>query len=127
MRVVEAMRDRYCSGHGVVLFAEGTSSEGSTVLPLRSSLLEWPAAQDLPVHTVALSYHTGPGDPVATQSLCWWGEMTFLPHLAGVCRLGPSQARVTFGVEPVSAPDRKALAAALHTALLADFRPSGTL
>jgi 1-acyl-sn-glycerol-3-phosphate acyltransferase len=125
MRVGTAMRDRFHSGVGVVLFAEGTSSEGSTVLPLRSSLLEWPAADDLPVHTATLSYHTDPADPIANQSLCWWGEMTFLPHLAGVCRLGPSQARVTFGSAPVSAPDRKALAAALHAALLADFRPSG--
>ncbi|HSB53448.1 MAG TPA: lysophospholipid acyltransferase family protein [Gemmatimonadales bacterium] len=125
VRVGDAMRDRHRAQEGVVLFAEGTSSEGSTVLPLRSSLLEWPAAEQLPVHTATLSYHTAPSDPPASESLCWWGDMTFLPHLIGVCRLGPSQARVAFGRATISASDRKALATLLHSALLADFRPSG--
>ncbi len=124
VRVGEAMRRRYRSGAGVVLFAEGTSSDGSTVLSLRSALLEWPAGERVPVHTATLSYHTGPGDPPASLALCWWGDMTFLPHLTAVCRLGPSRARVVFGSAPVSAGDRKSLARALHAALLADFRPS---
>lgn len=126
VRVTDAMRRRLAEGAGILLFAEGTSSDGTTVLPLRSSLLELPAADALPVHTAALSYHTDPGDPPAAESLCWWGDMTFLPHLALVCRLGPSVARVAFGRTAVSGADRKRLAAELHTALLADFRPSGT-
>lgn len=124
-RVGEAMRDAYRAGHGVALFAEGTSSEGAGVLQLRSALLEWPAGENLPVHTAALSYHTGPGDPPASHALCWWGDMTFLPHLAGVCRLGPSEARVVFGAVTVSATDRKDLARITRSAILADFTPSG--
>lgn len=126
IRVGEAMRDRYREGKGVALFAEGTSTDGSSVLELRPALLNWPASEKLPVHTAALSYHTRPGDPPASQSLCWWGDMPFLPHLAGVCRLGPSEARVTFGSRTVSAGGRKELAGALRSAILADFTPSGT-
>jgi 1-acyl-sn-glycerol-3-phosphate acyltransferase len=126
IRVGEAMRDRYQAGQGVVLFAEGTSTDGSSVQELRSALLNWPASEQLPVHTVALSYHTGPNDPPASQSLCWWGDMSFLPHLAGVCRLGPSEARVKFGTRTVSAPDRKELATLLRSAILSDFTPSGS-
>ncbi|MFN8653822.1 MAG: lysophospholipid acyltransferase family protein [Gemmatimonadales bacterium] len=126
VRAGALMRRRYAGGEGVVLFAEGTSSIGATVLPLRSALLEWAASEGLAVHTATLSYHTTPGDPPASEALCWWGEMTFLPHLAGVTRLNPSTVRLAFGDRAVSASDRKQLARALHAALLADFRPSGT-
>jgi 1-acyl-sn-glycerol-3-phosphate acyltransferase len=126
VRVGATMQERHRSGDGVVLFAEGTSSEGVTVLPLRSALLEWPARERVSVHTAALSYHTSSDDPPAREVLCWWGDMTFLPHLMRVCRLGPSQARVVFGSTTVTASDRKALATSLHAALLSDFRPSGT-
>ncbi len=125
LRAGAAIERAVRAGHGVVLFAEGTSSDGSTVLELRPALLEWPASSGHEVHTAALSYHTGPGDPSASHALCWWGDMTFLPHLARACRLGPSEARVVFGEETVSAPDRKRLARALRAALLTDFTRSG--
>lgn len=126
IRVGEAMRETHLAGKGIVLFAEGTSTEGSSVLELRPALLHWPASEQLPVHTAALSYHTAPADPPAGQALCWWGDMAFVSHLAGVCRLGPSEARVTFGSQTVSTAQRKELAAALRTAILSDFTPSGT-
>jgi 1-acyl-sn-glycerol-3-phosphate acyltransferase len=125
LRVATAIQDAVRAGHGVVLFAEGTSSDGSTVLELRPALLEWPARAGHEVHTAALSYHTAATDPEAGQALCWWGDMSFLPHLAGVCRLGPSGARVVFGDRTVAAADRRNLARSLRTALLADFTPSG--
>jgi len=126
LRAGAAMQDAVLAGHGVVLFAEGTSSDGSTVLELRPALLEWPARAGHEVHTATVSYHTGPGDPPASESLCWWGDMTFLPHLSRVCRLGPSEARVAFGGATISAPDRKSLARALHAALLSHFTRSGS-
>lgn len=126
LRAGTQMRERYQAGEGVVLFAEGTSTSGVTVLPLRPALLEWAASDGLAVRTATLSYHTAAGDPPANDALCWWGDMTFLPHLAGVTRLGPSTVRLSFGPSSVSASDRKELARALHAALLADFRPSGT-
>jgi 1-acyl-sn-glycerol-3-phosphate acyltransferase len=126
LRAGQAIRRAVRAGHGVVLFAEGTSSDGSAVLEFRPALLEWPASEHQPVHTVALSYHTSPADPPAAHALCWWGDMTFLPHLARVCRLGPSEARVVFGRATVSAPDRRSLARAARAALLEDFTPSGS-
>ena len=40
----EEMAERMLAGHAVVLFAEGTSSDGSTVLPFRSALVGAAAA-----------------------------------------------------------------------------------
>ena len=124
IRAGHAMRDVFQSGGGVVLFAEGTSSAGTGVLPLRTALLEWAAADQAPVATAALAWRTDPRDPPAGDVLCWWGEMEFLPHLWRVCTLRPCYAFVTFG-ETVVAADRRDLAARLHTALSQRFTPSG--
>ncbi|HEY7681812.1 MAG TPA: lysophospholipid acyltransferase family protein [Gemmatimonadales bacterium] len=124
-RAASAIGSAVKTGRGVVLFAEGTSSDGSQVLPLRPALLEWAAAERFPVHSAALSYHTVPGEPPPGESLCWWGNMTFLPHLAGVCRLRTASATVAFVDQPLVAADRRSLAAALHTAILSRFTPSG--
>ena len=125
LRVAAAMSGALAAGRGVVLFAEGTSSDGSRVLPLRPALLDGAARSGWPVYVASLSYRTGPGDPPAAEVLCWWGDMTFLPHLAGVCRLRRSHARVAFGERPVLAADRRVLAGRLHEALTRSFVPSG--
>ncbi len=45
-------------GEGVIIFPEGTSTKGEKVLQFKSSLLEFAAQTDLPVHYAALSYQT---------------------------------------------------------------------
>jgi 1-acyl-sn-glycerol-3-phosphate acyltransferase len=124
IRASRAMHDVFRAGGGVVLFAEGTSSPGRDVLPLRTALLEWVARDRVPVATAALAWRTDPRDPPAGDALCWWGEMEFLPHLWRVCSLRPCYAFVTFG-ETVVAADRRDLAARLHHALSERFTPSG--
>jgi 1-acyl-sn-glycerol-3-phosphate acyltransferase len=119
-----AIREAVRAGLGVVLFAEGTSSPGDRVLPLRPALLHWAAREKEPVHAAALSWHSAPGDPSASELLCWWGDMEFLPHLAGVCRAGRGECRIVFGRQPVSAPERGALAARLHATISELFTPS---
>ncbi len=97
-------------GQGVVLFAEGTSTRGDTVLPFKSSLLEQAARASFPVSYAALGYRTGEGEPPAHLSVCWWGEMTFMKHVIALLHLSQIQATVTFGAEPIQANDRKVLA-----------------
>lgn len=124
LRVERLMRDALEGGRNVVLFAEGTSSDGSRVLPLRTALLDWAAREQRAVATATLTYLTHPFDPPAGRSLCWWGDMTFLPHLRQVCRLQPSLARVALA-GPVTAPDRRSLADRLHRTLTTNLVPSG--
>ena len=98
------------NGRGVILFAEGTSSKGSTVLPFRSSLLEAAARGAFPVSYAAVSYRVLGDDPPAGLSVCWWGDMTFGGHFARLLRLRLIQARVSFGSPEIRADDRKVLA-----------------
>jgi 1-acyl-sn-glycerol-3-phosphate acyltransferase len=103
---IERSLDR---GEGVILFPEGTSSSGESVLPFRSPLLALPARLGLPVHAAALRY-----DPSA---VCWWGERSLAPHLLDLFRLKRIEATVDFAPEPVVDSDRKRLAERLRDAV----------
>jgi 1-acyl-sn-glycerol-3-phosphate acyltransferase len=117
--IEQALNDR----RGVVLFPEGTSTGGDTVLSFKPSLLEHAARTGLGVCYSALSYRTGAGEPPAHLSVCWWGEMTFVKHVIGLLRLREIHATVMFGAEPIEASDRKLLADKLWAAVLKDFVP----
>ena len=118
-RVAQAIRE----GDGVTIFAEATSTAGQAVLPFRPALLEWAATTGAPVHYASVSYRTPAGAPPAHLSVCWWGEMTFGRHLVGLAQLPRIEATLRLGAEPISDPDRKQLAARLHSAVSAQFIP----
>ncbi len=106
------LADRLAQGARLVLFAEGTSSDGQRVLPFRPSLF---AALDGPRRAVLqpLSLRYTPPKGRAAAFHGWWGEMALMPHLAAVLAApAGGQARVqlhpTMG-EP-EAIDRKRLA-----------------
>jgi 1-acyl-sn-glycerol-3-phosphate acyltransferase len=92
LRVVRALQARLDSGRSVVLFAEGTTTDGADVLPFRSALFEATVRAGVPVVPVTLQPDTGPGGPSAREHVCWWGDASLLPHvvrLAGLrhCRI----------------------------------------
>jgi 1-acyl-sn-glycerol-3-phosphate acyltransferase len=107
---IEAALDR---GERVVLFPEGTSSGGDSVLPFKPSLLEAAARSRYRVYCAALRYRTPPGLPPASEVVCWWGDMSFGPHVLRLLRLPSFSVRVEFEAEPVPpSTDRKELAQA---------------
>jgi 1-acyl-sn-glycerol-3-phosphate acyltransferase len=114
------------AGDPVVLFAEGTSSDGNRVLGFRSSLIgavHSALAEDgdgaLYVQPLAIAYTGLGGLPLGRQQrprVAWYGAMDLLPHLAGVIRRGAVDVDVAWG-EPIpvsAATDRKALARTLE-------------
>jgi len=125
LRVLGRMRKALERGEGVVVFPEGTSSGGAAVLPLRSALLAGAAREGIPVHWAVLSYRTPPGSPPASEAVCWWGRMTFVPHVVGLARLPRIDATLVWGDEAVVGDDRKALAVRLHGLLSARLPEEG--
>ena len=123
VRVNAAVERALRQGVGVVLFAEGTSSAGATVLPFKPGLLEPAARERLAVAYAALSYSVPRSETPAHLSVCWWGDMTFLKHLVGLMKLSAIDATLVFGREPVRAADRKQLARELRAAVLQEFIP----
>lgn len=123
LRAAGSIETALARGDTVILFAEGTSTRGERVLPLKPALLEPAARAGWAVQYAALSYRTAPGMPPADQAVCWWGEMEFMPHLLGVTRLPDFTASVAFGDDALRGSDRKDLAAGLQAAIVRHFTP----
>ena len=116
-RVMQRIDDTMRRGLGVVLFAEGTSTNGQSVLPFKTSLLEFAARNHLPVHYASLGYVVPSGEPSADRSVCWWGDMTFPGHLFRLLQIPSFEASLAYGSEPIVARDRRVLAAKLWSAV----------
>jgi 1-acyl-sn-glycerol-3-phosphate acyltransferase len=112
---------RLTEGVSVVLFAEGTSSDGNRVLPFRSALLgaveEAPPdvrARDMVIQPMSITYTGLHGIPMGRQHrplVAWYGDLDFMPHIKAFIEQGAVDAIVSYG-EPVAAgagTDRKAI------------------
>ena len=95
----------------VLLFPEGTSTDGSRVLPFFSSLFQPAVAGGFPVTTAAVRYVIRGGVP--ESELCWFGEAPFLPHLWKALGTRGFSAELTFG-EPRIFGDRRTAALTTH-------------
>jgi len=100
----------------VVVFPEGTSSNGETVLPFRTSLLEPAARGGYEIATSWLHYELEDGD--AREEVCYWGDHSFFPHLVNLLGKRRIRATVRFGKFHRTTDDRKVLAQELHAAVV---------
>lgn len=103
-------------GLPVVLFPEGTSSDGSQVLRFRSSLLEATVDSSWAVHPMAISYLGSGGVP--GRDICYWGDATFLPHLTNLARIHPLKASLAMGGCEVRGLSRKVAATVLRDEMI---------
>jgi 1-acyl-sn-glycerol-3-phosphate acyltransferase len=115
VRVGGEMRAAVQGGQSIVLFPEGTSSNGRQVLRFRSGLLEAAVQNEWPVTPAFLGYRLDEAD--ASVHVCWWGTMTLLPHLWRLLRFREIRATLCFG-DPILCRDRKELAQRLHEAVV---------
>ena len=100
----------------VVVFPEGTSSDGTAVLPFRASLLEPALRGGHAIATAWLHYELADGD--AKQEVCYWGDHTFFPHLINLLGKKSIRATLRFGKFQRTTDDRKELAIQLREAIL---------
>jgi 1-acyl-sn-glycerol-3-phosphate acyltransferase len=129
------MAARLSAGDAMVLFAEGTSSNGGRVLPFRSALLgavreALSGADAVWVQPVAIRYIGSNGLPYGRREaprLAWYGDMEMLPHLRGVLARERPDAEIRFGapVEVSAGTGRKELARDLEEAVRALFHERG--
>jgi len=104
------------NGALVILFPEGTSSNGQTVLPFKSALLQ-PAIK--PTQTLSVScIHYTLDDGDASEDVCYWGDHTFFTHLLNLMSKRNIQVTVRFAPVQLTTTDRKELARQLHEEVL---------
>jgi len=115
------MQTRLEDGDTLVLFAEGTSSDGNRVLPFRTALFGAAdtgadmAGQPVPVQPVSVAYSRRHGLPMGRRNralFAWYGDMEILSHIWGVFKAGPIDVDIHFhpAVRIDEFDDRKALA-----------------
>lgn len=112
------MIKRLTAGDCLILFPEGTSSDGNRVLPFKSSLFgvaEQAEGRALAIQPVSVAYARLDGMPIGRgfRPYCaWYGEMVMLDHMWELIGLGIVTVEVTFhetvGIEQFGT--RKALA-----------------
>ena len=110
--VVDLIRGAISGGSIVVLFPEGTSSDGSTVLPFKSALLEAAAQLRCPVATAAIAYELNQGS--VADEVCYWRDMTLVPHLLNLFFKHEIRAKYSFSPAKVRAGNRKEIARELR-------------
>ncbi len=116
VQTVDEIEAALQTGAVVVLFPEGTSSGGETLLPFKSSLLEPAARQPHSLTAGLLQYELGDGD--VSEEVCYWKDMTLVPHLINLCSKHAVQASVHFNHFREGNADRKQLARQLHAEVL---------
>ena len=91
----------------VLLFPEGTSTDGKEVIRFHSRLIDPATSLGVPITPAAIRYKVGDGTPEI--ELCWYGDETFVNHLWKVLGVGGFEADVRFG-EPRVYTDRRVAA-----------------
>ncbi len=124
---VAAERDvltrRLDAGDNIILFPEGTTSDGVRVLPFASAFLGVADAAARPwVQPVTIVYDRLEGLPLRRRDrplLSWYGDMDLASHFNGIGRRGVFHATVVLDapIAPGAYANRKALSAALQVLL----------
>jgi len=122
-RVNKLISSNLNSRQGIILFPEGTTSPGESVLPFRASLLEYPSSNNIPVHYSSVRYETDKSNPPAFLSVSWWGDAGFMDHFYHLASLKKIHATVVFGEQPIYESDRKLLSSRLHLLVTRLFEP----
>jgi len=118
----DVMRDRLAAGDNLILFPEGTSSDGSRVLPFRSVFFSVADSKDgapRPViQPVSVVYDQLGGLPMGRASravFAWYGDMDLASHFWQLAQHGGLRATILLHapVDPAAYASRKDLAQAV--------------
>lgn len=115
MSVAGQMSERLKLPVPVLLFPEGTSTDGSNVLPFHPRLIDPATSAGIEITAASVRYRIESGEE---RDLCWYGDTTFVPHLLKTLGTPRFSAEVAFG-EPQIYPDRRTAADAARAEIVA--------
>jgi len=120
-KMAELVKD----GFNVYLFPEGTSTDGSTILPFRSSLLASVSGANVDVVPACIKYVSINGvqfSPENCDDVCWYGDMNFAPHLWNFLGKKHVDAKATF-FQPIQSAtaNRKVITQRAHELITSEY------
>jgi 1-acyl-sn-glycerol-3-phosphate acyltransferase len=114
MRVVHHVAEALAAGDRVAFFPEGTTSDGSTLLPFHANLLQAAVVADLPALPLALRY-LHHGSAVRHQAPTYIGDTTLIASLWRTFQASDLVAELHFGPADLSqGRDRRTWSEALR-------------
>lgn len=119
----DAMRERLAVGDNLMLFPEGTTSDGSRVLPFRSSFFAIAEGEDPPlIQPVSIVYDRLGGLPTGRASrpvFAWYGDMDLSTHFWRFAQHRGLRASILLHppLDPANFASRKALSHAVWRAV----------
>ena len=124
----DSISERLVRGESLILFPEGTNSDGVETLPFKTALFA--VAQGLPdllIQPITIAYTRVNGIPVTRErlpDLAWIGETELMPHALAFMSLGRVRAEILFHppVRATDFADRKALAKYCETVVSDGYR-----
>ena len=114
--VAEQITERLKLPIPVLLFPEGTSTDGTQVLRFHSRLIDPATAAATPITAAAIRYVINGG--VEERELCWYGDAGFVAHLWKVLGVKGFSAQLHFG-ESMIYSDRRVAANQTHAEITA--------
>jgi 1-acyl-sn-glycerol-3-phosphate acyltransferase len=124
----DAITERLARGDSLILFPEGTNSDGTRVLPFKTSLFAVADGHDdVLIQPVTIAYTRVNGLPVTRErlpDLAWIGDTELMPHALAFMRLGKVRAEIIFhpAVRRADFADRKALARHCEAVIATGYR-----
>jgi 1-acyl-sn-glycerol-3-phosphate acyltransferase len=112
----DSIRTALQQGVRIVIFPEGTSTDGSKVLPFYPSLLEPATEAGVPITAAHISYQVEQGS-VGTD-VAYWGDMTFFPHLLRLLSTKNVSAKLHFAAAARTFTNRKTAAVEMREEVL---------
>lgn len=122
------MADVLAQGIDVVLYPEGTSGDGTAILPFKAGLMKSAIAVDAAVQPIRIQYETLGGKPITTENaprLFYYGETTLFQHLARVATNPPVTVDVKWleGIPSTKEGDPRAIANLMRERIVENYRP----
>lgn len=120
----EALQQGFC----VALYPEGTSGDGSKVLPFKKTMLTSAAGTNVPIKIMVINYRRINGrnlDHGLRDYVCWYGDMSFPPALWRLFGLQSIDVDLSFHdeIRVSSVEDRHEVTRLAHEAISRHFTP----
>lgn len=114
LHTLREMRARLQSGATVAVFPEGTSTDGRTVLPFHSALLQSAVDTESAVQPVAIRYEGSAG--MHSRAPAYYADIGLWQSLKAIARAEDLVARADFlpPLQPTTSSDRADLARQVH-------------
>jgi len=116
LRATEELRHMLAQGILMVVFPEGTTSDGSSVLPFHASLFQAAVNSEVASTPAYITYSVSDGS--LAEDVCFWRDMTLVPHLLNLLSKRTLQAYVSFAPAEKGFQSRKEAAERMYSQVI---------